>query len=109
MATAAYPGLAIPGSTWPNYLYTGPRYFTTPHVERPMSDGRISERPFHKVKYKVGLSVLKDEFGAYRTVESPTNEEVAAAAVAYIAGRTYEIEAEEAADLIAAGYEVIEP
>lgn len=62
-------------------------------------------RPFQSAP--VAISVLKR--GAfYFPVQNPADEDVAAADVAYLGGRAYEVSAEEAAALVAAGYEVSE-
>ena len=82
-------------------------YFTPPTVARA---AETAERHplFSRVKIPRGQSVLKAASGAYVTVENPTPEQIDAATVAYLGGRTYEVSAEEATALTAAGYEVTE-
>ena len=82
-------------------------YFTPPTVERA-AEAAQSSRLFCRLKIPVGQSVLKSASGSYATVQNPADEDVSAAAIAYLGGRTYEISDEEAADLTAAGYEVTE-
>lgn len=81
---------------------------------------------FGRMSMTRGVSLLKEEgevapvFGAgpfgmgpfgmpttgvvYRQVEDPSPEEIEAAARAYLGGRVYEVDAAEAALLVAAGY-----
>lgn len=49
-------------------------------------------------------SVLKNPDGTYRTVTSPSQDEIAAAAVHYQGGRSYTVTQTEADALTAAGY-----
>lgn len=79
-------------------------YFTPPTVLRPYEG--VTDRLFCRMKLPVGLSVLKSEAGAYTTVECPTPEQIDAAAITYLGGHDYEVSAEEADALTAAGYEV---
>lgn len=51
-----------------------------------------------------GRSVLKAHDGTYSTVDTPTGDQIDAAAVAYIGGHCYEITDAEAASLTSAGY-----
>jgi hypothetical protein len=51
----------------------------------------------------VGVTVLKEN-NVYRETSTPTSKEVAAADVTYMGGHVYEVTAEEASDLVAAGY-----
>ena len=104
MTTIAYPGIAYPGTTYPGLM--GTPTFHTPNIERPMAPDRLEYRPFNRVKYKVSLTVLKDGFGNYRTVENPSEDDINNAAAAYLGGRSYVVSGEEAAGLTAAGYEV---
>lgn len=53
-----------------------------------------------------GRTVLKSADGTYRTVDNPTQLEVLEAAVAYLGGHVYDVDAAEAAALTAAGYTV---
>jgi len=78
-------------------------YFTPPTVWRTLDP---SDRLFCRMKLPVGVAVIKSESGAYTTVENPSDEQIAAAAAAYLGGHTYEISASEADALTAAGYEV---
>lgn len=100
--TAAYPGLAIPGATYPGQ--TTSKVFRPPTVRRPMD---TTDPLFRRLKINVGLSVLKTA-GFYTTVESPSPEDIAAADIAYLGGRVYPISPDEAAALTAAGYTVEE-
>ena len=104
MAVSATPGIAVPGDAWPGYTWSP--LFTPPTVKRPLAPDRPEHRPFNRVKYKVGLTVLKDGFGNYRTVENPSEDDINNAAAAYLGGRSYVVSGEEAAGLTAAGYEV---
>lgn len=51
-----------------------------------------------------GRSVLKAADGTYSTVDTPTQDQIDASAVAYLGGHVYEVSADEAAALTAAGY-----
>lgn len=76
--------------------------FTTPTIsEGPLGEGRLFSR-FRLVR---GITVLKND-GEYTEVRYPSSEEVAAADVAYMGGYSYEVSAQEKADLEAAGYTV---
>lgn len=55
----------------------------------------------------VGSSVLKID-GEYVTLDYPTQDQIASASATYLGGHIYQVTAEEAAELIAAGYEVEE-
>lgn len=59
---------------------------------------------FGRVRVAQGLSLLKDAPGVYRQVEYPTDEEFAAAPLAYLGGRWYYISPAEAASLTQGGY-----
>lgn len=80
-------------------------YFTPPTVLRPYG-GSEGDRLFCRMKLPVGLSVLKSDAGAYVTVENPSPEQIDAAVIAYLGGHDYEVSAQEADALTAAGYEV---
>lgn len=51
-----------------------------------------------------GRTVLKAANGTYSTVDYPTIDQIAAAAVAYLGGHVYAVSDAEAAALTAAGY-----
>lgn len=51
-----------------------------------------------------GISVLKVD-GEYYEVRTPSQDETALASIVYLGGHEYEVSDEEAAELIAAGYE----
>lgn len=53
-----------------------------------------------------GRSVLKNRDGTYTIVDTPTGDQIEAAAYAYIGGHDYEVTSEEAAALVAAGFTV---
>lgn len=80
-------------------------YFTPPVVRRPAESTR-GDRLFGRLNIPVGLTVLKSATGGYETVEDYTDEQIDAAAIAYIGGHVYPVSADEAAALTAAGYEV---
>lgn len=80
-------------------------YFSPPTVWRSLDS---TDRLFCRMRLPVGVAVLKSTGGGYTTVETPSDEQISAAAVAYLGGHTYEISAEEADALTAAGYEVTE-
>ena len=101
---ASYPGLIFPGEAYPGE--TAPSYrFRTPGVLRPLTVDRLEYRPFNRVKVEIPFTVLKNG-STYTTVEHPTDEQVAAADIAYLGGREHIITNEEAAALTAAGYTV---
>lgn len=51
-----------------------------------------------------GRSVLKSTLGVYSTVDTPTQDQIDAAAVCYLGGHVYPITSAEAAALTTAGY-----
>lgn len=53
-----------------------------------------------------GRSVLKSFAGTYTTVDTPTQDEIDAAAICYLGGHVYEVTDDEAFYLEAAGYTV---
>lgn len=53
-----------------------------------------------------GRSVLKAHDGTYTTVDTPSQDQIDASAVAYIGGHRYEVTEAEAAALTAAGFTV---
>lgn len=81
-------------------------HFEPPTALRPYPG--VRDRLFCRMKLAVGLTVLKSESGGYVTVEHPTNEQIDAAAIAYLGGHVYEVSDDEADSLTAAGYEVTE-
>ena len=76
--------------------------FTTPYIEEGVNTGH---RLFDRMRFHKGISVLKigDEFVELRY---PSQDELALASVYYMGGHTHIISDADAADLIAAGYEV---
>ena len=79
--------------------------FTTPSVdEGPAS---WENRLFLRVKITRGISVL-DNSGVYTAVRFPTQDEIAAATVAYQGGHEYIVDDAVKAALIAAGIGVTE-
>lgn len=77
--------------------------FTPPTVlRRPAGASRL----YSHVDIPTGISVLKQPSGAYVQIEGPSPEQIEDAAVVYLGGRSYEVSAEEATALSAAGYEV---
>ena len=70
-------------------------------LEHPVTNDPL----FSRLRIRSGLTVLKTG-DSYRTVRDPSEEDIAAADIAYIGGRLYQIDADEAAALINAGYEV---
>lgn len=64
---------------------------------------RGKHRLFGRLRFRQGMTLLK-EAGLYRQVEVATAEEIAAADIAYLGGHRYLISADEANDLIEAGY-----
>lgn len=52
--------------------------------------------------------MLKAHDGSYRTVDYPTQDEIAASAAVYLGGHIYEVSADEASALTNAGYTVEE-
>jgi hypothetical protein len=76
--------------------------FKTPTVsEGPLGEGRL----FSRYRLVKGVSVLKMD-GEYFEVRYASEEEVKAADKFYLGGITYEVDAEEKADLEAAGYTI---
>lgn len=66
------------------------------------------DRLFVRVKLPRGISILENPPGAYRAVRFPTQDEIAAAATAYMGGHEYEVGYDTKAALIAAGIGVDE-
>lgn len=59
---------------------------------------------FYRYYLDRAVSVLKID-GQYYEIRTPSQDEIALASVVYTGGHEYEVSNEEAADLIAAGYE----
>jgi hypothetical protein len=78
------------------------------HTPRLLASSRGAERALYSRVTPVpsAQSVLKAPDGTYRTVTCPSQDEIAAAAVYYQGGRTYEVSDAEAAALTDAGYTV---
>lgn len=78
--------------------------FRTPTVE----EGPAGLDPlFHRVKLTRGVSVLNNS-GTYTAVRWPTQDEIAAATVAYQGGHEYVVDDATKAALIAAGIGITE-
>ena len=75
--------------------------FKTPTV--PEGPASWSDRLFIRVKLDRGITILENPPGAYRAVRFPTQDEIAAAATAYMGGHEYEVDDATRAALIAAG------
>lgn len=77
-------------------------------VPRVLPDTRGPARSLfrHYSPLPRGRTVLKSADGTYTTVDNPTQLQVLEAAVAYLGGHCYEVDAAEAAALTAAGYTV---
>lgn len=77
--------------------------FATPTVlENP---GGNYHPLFSRIEIPVGITVLKKD-GEYYQVRYPSEEEMLDADIAYLGGITHTVNAEEKADLEAAGYTV---
>lgn len=101
MTLAAYPGVAYPGESYPGFEDRA--FFTPPTVlRRPAGVSRL----YSHLDIPTGVSVLKLNSGAYVQIEGPSPEQIEDAAVVYLGGRSYEVDADEAVALAAAGYEV---
>lgn len=75
--------------------------FTPPTVdEGPVADGPL----FSRYKLRRGMSVVKDAEGAYSTVRFPWLGDLLDADTVYLGGHIYDITADEAVELTAAGY-----
>lgn len=73
--------------------------------KKEMEENPLGYRLFRHSRGRTrGRTVLKAADGTYTTVDTPTQDQVDAAAVAYMGGRVYQITAAEAASLTAAGY-----
>jgi hypothetical protein len=111
MATAlAYPGLAVPGASYPNLLSGGAAGGPGAGTFRPPRHRRYTlgdrDRLWGRMHYDTGLTVLKWPDGSYQTVENVDDNQIEQASIAYLGGREYDVSEAEAAALTAAGYEV---
>ena len=77
--------------------------FITPYVEENLDTGH---RLFMRMRLTRAISVLKIE-GEYYEMRFPSQDEIAESDIVYHGGHEYYVDAAEAADLTAAGYEVI--
>lgn len=102
MAVRAYPGLAIPGATWPRFL--GGKKFRPPKHKRNPFDKK--DRLWQRIHFDTGMTVLKWPDGSYQTVENVSDDQIEQASIAYLGGHEYNVDEVEAAALAAAGYEV---
>ena len=73
--------------------------FTPPGAERPVGTDRLWAR----FTFPVSFTLLKKD-GFYTLTETPADEDVAAADLAYLSGHTYQVTSNEADALTAAGY-----
>jgi hypothetical protein len=76
--------------------------FNTPTVEENLD---VRDRLFMRTHLTRAVSVLKIE-GEYYEMRYPSQDEIAEAQIVYQGGHEYHVSDAEAADLIAAGYEV---
>lgn len=76
--------------------------FEPPYIEEGVDTGH---RLFNRMRFRKGISVLKigNEFVELRY---PSQDELAMASVYYMGGHIHTVSDSDAADLIAAGYEV---
>jgi hypothetical protein len=81
--------------------------FTPPVSQGPSRyTGRVRDRVWRHYRGQLtGITVLKTN-GAYTQVETPMQSQISAADVAYLGGHTYEVTADEASALQAAGYDI---
>lgn len=104
---SAYPGLFYPGQVYPGQIgASGPAQFEPPTIRRRMD---TRDRLFSRMSLDEGLTVLKSPLGSYTTVTNPTPEQIDAAEICYLGGHVYEVDADEAESLTAAGYTVTYP
>ena len=102
MATRAFPGLAYPGSTWPNFAGGG-RFKPPKGNRQPFSQ---KDRLWMRLRFDTGLTLIKWPDGSYQTVENVSDDQIEQASIVYIGGHEYDVSVEEVVDLTAAGYEV---
>lgn len=78
--------------------------FTTPYIEEgPAGEGRL----FGRYRLNRGISVYKHD-GVYYNARFLTEDQIKEYDKFYLGGHNHEVDAAEAADLIAAGYNVVE-
>jgi hypothetical protein len=76
--------------------------FTTPFIlERPDTGNRLIDT---RCKVPRGQTVLKNPDNSYTTVAYPSQDQIAAAQIAYVGGHVYTVSTAEAAALTAAGF-----
>ena len=73
--------------------------FYTPTVRYPVGDKGL----FRFYQYNVGVSVLREHDGTYRTVETPSGDDMANADRVFLGGHVHLVTDEEAAEIQAAG------
>lgn len=76
--------------------------FTTPYVDENLD---TRDRLFMRMKLTRAISVLKID-GEYYEMRYPSQDEIAESQIVYLGGHDYHVTDSEAADLVAAGYEV---
>lgn len=74
--------------------------FYTPTLPMPVG-GRGLWRFY---QYRVGVTVLKEKDGSYRTIEVPSEDDQVNADTVYLGGHVHLVSDEEAASLSAAGF-----
>lgn len=74
--------------------------FYTPSIKYPVGDRGL----FRFYTYDVGVSVLKEQDGSYRLVETPSEDDQTNADIVYLGGHVHLVSDEEAANLSAAGF-----
>ncbi|WP_146192448.1 hypothetical protein [Cellulomonas sp. WB94] len=93
-------------SGWDVHIERGLMFTPPPHQDMFLVRDLTSHGVHHlfdRLARPHGVTVLKTN-GTYRQVEGPTDEELAAADIAYLGGRTYTVTRAEGAELTAAGY-----
>lgn len=97
----------VPGVT---YTFIPPTEDGTPPIVQPPDPqyrNRMGQNLMRHYKSRaLGRTVLKNQDGTYTSKLTPTQDECAAAAAVYLGGHSYQVSAEEAAALTAAGYTV---
>ena len=78
--------------------------FTTPYVDENLD---TRDRLFMRTKLTRAISVLKID-GEYYEMRYPSQDEIESASHVYQGGHDYFVYGQEAADLLAAGYELVE-
>lgn len=74
--------------------------FYTPTLPMPVGDKGL----WRFYQYRVGVTVLKEKDGTYRTIEVPSEDDQKNAATVYLGGHVHLVSDSEAANLIAAGF-----